>query len=207
MMTNWQDIAGHYGTLSLLGRVDEALMNVGLTADTLHWSELAPLDQFHVRGLAATKELAAQLQIHSGATLLDVGSGLGGPARFLAANYDCQVIGIDLSQAFVDVANTLAERAGLAVSEVPHKPSRQGGELLDANHGRRTKLGFGAFPRFSISRLHGGCSILRQRTSLALGVGSSMSSEDPAAVAHAWSDLIGQLADRIAADAISFNVP
>ena len=36
---------------------------------------------------------------------------------------------------------------------------------------------------------------------------SSMSSEDPAAVAHAWSDLIGQLADRIAADATSFNMP
>jgi uncharacterized protein len=36
---------------------------------------------------------------------------------------------------------------------------------------------------------------------------SSMSSEDPAAVAHAWSDLIGQLADRIAADASSFNTP
>jgi uncharacterized protein len=36
---------------------------------------------------------------------------------------------------------------------------------------------------------------------------SSMSSEDPAAVVHAWSDLIGQLADRIAADASSFNMP
>jgi uncharacterized lipoprotein YmbA len=36
---------------------------------------------------------------------------------------------------------------------------------------------------------------------------SSMSSEDPAAVAHAWSDLIGQLADRVAADAASFNIP
>jgi uncharacterized lipoprotein YmbA len=36
---------------------------------------------------------------------------------------------------------------------------------------------------------------------------SSMSSEEPAAVAHAWSDLIGQLADRIAADATSFNIP
>ena len=36
---------------------------------------------------------------------------------------------------------------------------------------------------------------------------SSMSSEDPTAVAHAWSDLIGQLADRIAADATSFNMP
>jgi uncharacterized lipoprotein YmbA len=36
---------------------------------------------------------------------------------------------------------------------------------------------------------------------------SSMSAEDPAAVAHAWSDLIGQLADRIAADATSFDMP
>jgi uncharacterized protein len=36
---------------------------------------------------------------------------------------------------------------------------------------------------------------------------SSMSSEDPAAVAYAWSELIGQLADRIAADATSFNLP
>lgn len=36
---------------------------------------------------------------------------------------------------------------------------------------------------------------------------SSMSSTEPAAVAHAWSDLIGQLADRIAADAASFNLP
>jgi uncharacterized protein len=36
---------------------------------------------------------------------------------------------------------------------------------------------------------------------------SSMSGEDPAAVAHAWSDLIGQLADRIAVDASSFNTP
>jgi ubiquinone/menaquinone biosynthesis C-methylase UbiE len=114
MMPNWQDVAAHYGTLSLLGRVDEALMNAGLNADTLHWSELAPLDQFHVRGLAATKELAAQLPIHSGATLPDVGSDLGGPARFLAANHGCQVIGIGLHQAFVDVANMLAERVGMA---------------------------------------------------------------------------------------------
>jgi uncharacterized lipoprotein YmbA len=36
---------------------------------------------------------------------------------------------------------------------------------------------------------------------------SSMSSEEPSAVARAWSDLIGQLADRIAADAASFNTP
>ena len=41
----------------------------------------------------------------------------------------------------------------------------------------------------------------------AVSLRSSMSSEDPAAIANAWSDLIGQLADRIAADAISFNVP
>jgi len=112
-MNEWHNVLEHYGTLSLRARVNEALLNAGLTADRLDWSELAPLDQFHVRGLAATKELAAKLPITSDTTVLDVGSGLGGPARFLAATYGCHVTGIDLNQAFVDVADMLAIRAGL----------------------------------------------------------------------------------------------
>jgi len=112
-MNDWHKVLQHYGTLSLRERVNEALLNAGLTADRLDWSELAPLDQFHVRGLTATKELAAELQITADSTVLDVGSGLGGPARFLAATYGCHVTGIDLNQNFVDVANMLAARAGL----------------------------------------------------------------------------------------------
>jgi ubiquinone/menaquinone biosynthesis C-methylase UbiE len=112
-MNDRHKVLEHYKTLSLRVRVNEALVSAGLTADRIDWSALAPLDQFHVRGLAATKELAAELQIHSDATILDVGSGLGGAARFLAATYGCHVTGIDLSPALVDVADMLAIRAGL----------------------------------------------------------------------------------------------
>jgi len=77
-------------------------------------SDLAPLDQFHTRGLAATVELAQAAAIEAGAEIVDVGSGLGGPSRYLAATFDCRVHGIDLSPAFVAAASYLAERAGLA---------------------------------------------------------------------------------------------
>jgi ubiquinone/menaquinone biosynthesis C-methylase UbiE len=44
--------------------------------------------------------------------VLDVGSGVGGPARFLAATYGCRVTGIDLSEPFVDAARYLTRRTG-----------------------------------------------------------------------------------------------
>jgi ubiquinone/menaquinone biosynthesis C-methylase UbiE len=75
---------------------------------------LAPLDQFHIRGLAATEELAQGLGLAAGARVLDVGCGLGGPARHLAAAHAVRVTGIDLSPSFVAVARMLAERCGLA---------------------------------------------------------------------------------------------
>ena len=97
-----------------LERVKQALQAAGLDKPDLDWSELAPLDQFHLLGLAATRELAARLDIETGAAVLDVGCGLGGPARYLAATYGCRVTGIDLSQSFVDVARMLTERVGLS---------------------------------------------------------------------------------------------
>jgi SAM-dependent methyltransferase len=108
------DVIDHYGTTSLLRRIDEALRRAGLADGIIGWADLAPLDQFHVRGLAATGELAEALGIEAGANLLDLGCGLGGPARFLAATYGCHVTGIDLSQPFIEAARMLTERCGLA---------------------------------------------------------------------------------------------
>jgi SAM-dependent methyltransferase len=105
-------IQAHYGTEDLIRRVEAALAAAGLDRSPLDWSELAPLDQFHVRGLAATRELAAGMHLAPGATVLDVGCGLGGPARHLAAVCAARVTGIDLSQPFVDVARMLARRTG-----------------------------------------------------------------------------------------------
>ncbi|HEY0780281.1 MAG TPA: class I SAM-dependent methyltransferase [Gemmatirosa sp.] len=86
-----------------------ALPNEALTA-----ARLAALDQFHVRGLAATADLARIAGIEPQMTVLDAGSGLGGPARFLAESIGCRVIGVDLSPSFVAVAQLLAERTGVS---------------------------------------------------------------------------------------------
>jgi MPBQ/MSBQ methyltransferase len=59
-------VLNHYGTADLTERVDQALKQAGLDAGGLTWSDLTPLDQFHVRGLAATKELAEGLSLEPG---------------------------------------------------------------------------------------------------------------------------------------------
>jgi 2-polyprenyl-3-methyl-5-hydroxy-6-metoxy-1,4-benzoquinol methylase len=101
-------VIDHYGTTSLLRRIDEALRRAGLVDRIIVWADLTRLDQFHVRGLAATRELAEALGIDGGASLLDVGCGLGGPARFLVATCGCHVTGIDLSQPFIEAVRLLA---------------------------------------------------------------------------------------------------
>ncbi len=106
--------AAHYGDDDLVARVQDALDRAGLGAGALGWEALAPLDQFHVGGLAATKAVAAALAPTQGARLLDVGCGLGGPSRLLAATYGCEVVGIDLNRRFVALAAALTERCGLA---------------------------------------------------------------------------------------------
>ncbi len=80
----------------------------------LNLSQLSALDQFHTRGLAATEELARLAGIAGDMEVLDVGAGVGGPARFLAGTYGCRVIGVDLSDQFVEGARYLTERAGLS---------------------------------------------------------------------------------------------
>jgi SAM-dependent methyltransferase len=109
-------VVDHYAATSLRTRIGDALRQADLADDhdRISWKDLAPMDEFHVRGLAATEELAAQLQIAAGATMLDVGSGLGGPSRFLAATYGAHVTGVDLSPPFVEAATMLSERTGLA---------------------------------------------------------------------------------------------
>lgn len=106
-------VAQQFATGSLLERIDTALTNAGLTAARLDWRDLTPLDQFHSRGVAATEELAEALAPGPEAHVLDVGCGVGGPARLLAATYGCHVTGIDLTPAVVEAATYLSARTGL----------------------------------------------------------------------------------------------
>jgi SAM-dependent methyltransferase len=85
----------------------------GMGQEPLTAARLAGLDQFHVGGLAATAELANRVNIQAGMKVLDAGSGLGGPARYLAETFDCQVIGVDLAPYYVSIAQILSARSGL----------------------------------------------------------------------------------------------
>ena len=105
-------VRDHYRATGLTERLKTALTAFGPDEQRLTPHQLAILDQFHTRGIAATVELAKLAGIAADMSVLDVGSGLGGPARFLAATYGCQVTGVDLSEPFVDAARYLTERTG-----------------------------------------------------------------------------------------------
>src|SRR6266481_5514536 len=105
-------VRDHYRASGLTERLKTALTAFGPDEQRLTPQQLATLDQFHTRGLAATVELAKLAGITTDMSVLDVGSGVGGPARFLAATYGCQAMGIDLSEPFVDAARYLTKRTG-----------------------------------------------------------------------------------------------
>ena len=108
-----RSIAQHYAHGDLERAILDALVAMGKDPDRLTIEDLAPVDEFHVGGRAATAEFFEKLGLTSGMHVLDIGSGLGGPARFAAQAHGCQVTGIDLTQEYVEVANALARRVGL----------------------------------------------------------------------------------------------
>lgn len=112
-MNDTSKLTRHYGRDGLVGHLSRALNDAGLNQDRLSWADLAVLDQFHTRGLEATIGLAEIAGIPAKAKVIDIGSGLGGPSRYLAANFGCTVKGVDLSPQFVEAATFLAVRCGL----------------------------------------------------------------------------------------------
>ena len=114
MATVEPGIARHYDISGLEQRILAALADTGVDVAHLRASDLEAVDEFHIGGVAATKELIDQMGLRPGAKLLDIGSGVGGPARFVANSADNDVTGIDLTQSYVDIATSLSKRTGLA---------------------------------------------------------------------------------------------
>ncbi len=106
-------ISDHYTSGDLMARLRASLLEDGADPERPILETLSPYDQFHGRGLEANEELTAALSILSSDHLLDVGSGIGGPARFFASRYGCEVTGIDLTEEFCEVARELNRLTGL----------------------------------------------------------------------------------------------
>ena len=119
-MNDQVSIVEQYEVSDFVSRVEDVLQQAGFAEGVIPWMALAPLDQFHVGGAAATTALAEKLALTPGAAVLDVGCGLGGPSRHLAATYGCTVSGIDLNPSLIELATMLTRRAGLS-EQVTHR--------------------------------------------------------------------------------------
>jgi len=107
-------VASHYSeNLQLADAIVEKLRSVGKDLNKLTTADLVVVDEFHIRGRKATLELGEKMNLNARSHVLDIGSGLGGPARALAETYGCRVTGIDLTQAFCDAATALSDLVGL----------------------------------------------------------------------------------------------
>ena len=114
MSTPSGPVRDHYEQSDLVSRVLSALTAAGATVEALTLDDISALDQFHLGGRTATRRLCRLAGIRDAMHVLDIGSGLGGPARVMASEFGCSVTGIDLTRAFCDVAAELTERVGLA---------------------------------------------------------------------------------------------
>src|SRR5215468_3181167 len=115
-MTVEQTVAQHYTHGSLEAAILDGLRSSGKDPDRLDPDDLLAADEFHTGGRQATVEFADHLGLRPGMELLDIGSGIGGPARYFAHHRKCRVTGIDLTDEYARVAGALSERAGLAGS-------------------------------------------------------------------------------------------
>lgn len=130
-MTEDSSVEDHYSSGTLLGRIRAGLRVLG-AEPPLPPDILAPVDEFHIGGRAATEAFVASLHLNSGSRVLDLGCGLGGPARFIAQTTGAQVTGIDLTEEFIETGRALTEMTGqgdlvrLAVGSILNLPFEGG---------------------------------------------------------------------------------
>lgn len=89
-----ESINRQYGSKNLNVRLIEAIRKAGTKVDKLTLSDLFWFDQHHAGGVDSTRALASMAGLKTGMEVLDVGSGVGGSSRILAAEYGCRVTGL-----------------------------------------------------------------------------------------------------------------
>lgn len=107
-------ISAHYESHDLIARIKAAAASAGLKPHELTRDHLRALDEFHTRGRRATQIMGEQLGLSDGMTLLDIGCGIGGPARTLAVEFGCCVTGIDIVASYCATAAWLTNLLGLS---------------------------------------------------------------------------------------------
>ena len=124
-MTIERQVAGHYTQDSLERKILDVLRRAGKNPESVTPQDLDALDNLHLGGRESIRELSAFMNLRPGMQLLDVGCGVGGPARYFA-EHGYHVSGIDLSPDFIRVAANLTSLVRLT-----DKARFQQGSALD----------------------------------------------------------------------------
>ena len=103
------NIHSYYSPNDLYNRILEGLAELGKELSEVTLDDLQPVDEFHIRGDAATKELIKLAEFTSDMHILDVGCGIGGSTRRLSHQTGCFATGIDLSEEYIDTAERLTQ--------------------------------------------------------------------------------------------------
>ena len=109
-----QTVSEHYSNKGLLDKIYKGLEKRGIDKNQLTQSDLSSFDEFHIGGSEGTLMLAEKLTMNASSSVLDIGCGIGGPARFLSSEFGCKVSGIDLTADFVNTGNSLTDQVGLS---------------------------------------------------------------------------------------------
>ena len=150
-MTTPNAVETYYREQGLAERIFTALARQGQDTSSLTPEILAPYDEFHVGGMAATQRIAGRLGLTPSSRLLDIGCGAGGPARAVAAAYGCHVTGIDLTSDFITAGDRLSDACGMRSQVTLH-------------HGSALELPFGAACFDRAMMLHVGMNIADKHT-------------------------------------------
>lgn len=102
-------IHGYYSPNDLYNKIVEGLTSLGKDLSKVTLDDLQPVDEFHIRGDAATNELIELAEFTPDMHILDVGCGIGGSTRRLSYETGCRVTGIDLSNEYIDAAQRLTQ--------------------------------------------------------------------------------------------------
>ena len=108
------EVSKHYAAYDVLARIRAGLVAMGHDPDDISPDLLKPVDEFHIGGAEATTALLNDAGIRPDMDVLDIGSGIGGPARMIAARYGCRVTGVDLTLHFVETARALSNMCGMS---------------------------------------------------------------------------------------------
>ncbi|MCD6584434.1 MAG: class I SAM-dependent methyltransferase [Desulfobacteraceae bacterium] len=119
-----QTIKKHYQQADLGANIRNAFNRTG--REIKDYTDTESFDEFHIRGREATRELARLAKLQKGMRVLDLGCGVGGPARMLAAEFGCVVTGIDLVEEYCEAAAMITEQTGLS-----HRVNFQQGDMTD----------------------------------------------------------------------------